>query len=559
MKTEIRKYLPELLIIAAGMILFLPFIGRLHLFDWDEINFAESAREMIMTGDYSTVRINYLPFWEKPPLFIWMQALSMKIFGINEFAARFPNSLCGILTLLCLYRMGKRIYDRDFGLYWTMAYAGSILPFFYFKSGIIDPWFNLFIFLGIMNFIFMLDAGQPGTRRVRALAAGLFLGLAVLTKGPVGFLLFILTTGVYWTINRFRMRIGWKEALIFLMALILSGSAWFIIQVLKGNYGLILEFVQYQVRLLRTRDAGHGGFLLYHFLVLLLGVFPSSLLALKGFRRNYYDGGIQKKLRIWMVVLLLVVLVVFTAVKTKIVHYSSLAYFPITYLAAGVVYKIVNKHLRNYRWIDILIASAGFLCGMFIVAAPWIMMRKDRIIASGRITDAFALGNLGAPVKWTGYESLVGVVLIAGVVVYLVLAWKEKRSAYPVLFASVALFTSLFVCIFVPRVEGYTQKALVEFCEDRQGEDCYVATLRLKSYAPLFYTKKPVPAEPGPRSTEWLLKGPIDKPAYFITRNKSASGYLEDNPGLQKVGERNGYVFLKREVTGKNLGDDDRR
>jgi 4-amino-4-deoxy-L-arabinose transferase-like glycosyltransferase len=59
----------------------------------DEINFAESAREMIVTGDYSKVQINFNPFWEKPPLFIWMQVLSMKIFGINEFAARFPNAV----------------------------------------------------------------------------------------------------------------------------------------------------------------------------------------------------------------------------------------------------------------------------------------------------------------------------------------------------------------------------------------------------------------------------------------------------------------------------------
>ena len=557
MKTEIRKYLPEILIILAGVILFMPLIGRLHLFDWDEINFAESAREMIRTGDYSTVRIDYLPFWEKPPLFIWMQALSMKVFGIGEFAARFPNSVCGILTLLCLYRMGKRIYDRNFGLYWMMAFAGSILPFFYFKSGIIDPWFNLFIFLGIMNFIFMLDARLPGVRRVRALVAGLALGLAVLTKGPVGVLLFLLTTGVYWTINRFRMRIGWKEAVIFLLALILSGGAWFIIQVLKGNDAMIGEFMQYQVRLFRTRDAGHGGFLFYHFVVLLLGVFPASLFALKGFRRNYYDSGIQKKLRIWMVTLLLVVLVVFTVVRTKIVHYSSLAYFPLTYLAAAVVYKIVNNHLRNYRWLNILIACTGMVYGLLIMAVPRIMMEKDRIIASGRITDAFTLGNLGAPVEWTGYESLVGVALIAGIIIFLALAVKRKKSAYPVLFASVALFTSLFVFVFVPRVEGYTQKALIEFCKDRQDEHCYVATLGLKSYAPLFYARKPVPERHVPQGTEWLLNGPIDRPAYFIARNKNASEFLKDHPGLTLLSERNGYVFLKRDPPGKNPGDDD--
>jgi len=44
-------------------------LGHVHLFDWDEINFAESAREMISSGDYMRVQINYSPFWEKPPLF----------------------------------------------------------------------------------------------------------------------------------------------------------------------------------------------------------------------------------------------------------------------------------------------------------------------------------------------------------------------------------------------------------------------------------------------------------------------------------------------------------
>src|SRR4030066_2459796 len=96
---------------AIAALLFIPFLGGVHLFDWDEINFAESAREMIESGDYLTVQINFTQFWEKPPLFIWMQVVSMKLFGINEFAARFPNAICGIITLLTLYSIGKRIYD----------------------------------------------------------------------------------------------------------------------------------------------------------------------------------------------------------------------------------------------------------------------------------------------------------------------------------------------------------------------------------------------------------------------------------------------------------------
>ena len=67
--------LPELKQIV-GALLFIPFIGNMPLFDWDEINFAECAREMLLTKEYFSVKINYQPFWEKPPIFIWMQALS---------------------------------------------------------------------------------------------------------------------------------------------------------------------------------------------------------------------------------------------------------------------------------------------------------------------------------------------------------------------------------------------------------------------------------------------------------------------------------------------------
>ena len=65
---------------------FIPFLGRVHLFDWDEINFAECSREMLKMHDFSRVYINFKPFWEKPPMFMWMQIAAIKIFGVTEFA-----------------------------------------------------------------------------------------------------------------------------------------------------------------------------------------------------------------------------------------------------------------------------------------------------------------------------------------------------------------------------------------------------------------------------------------------------------------------------------------
>ncbi len=249
----------------------------MHLFDWDEINFAESAREMIASHDYLTVKINFIPFWEKPPLFIWMQVLSMKIFGINEFAARFPNALCGIITLLVLFRTGTRIADKKFAITWVVLYGGSILPFIYFKSGIIDPWFNLFIFLGIYQcYLFVVS---DKNRTLKIAGSALFIGLAILTKGPVALLVFLLSAGIYLVIHKFKVRIRFTDFLVYLVVLSFVGGFWFILQILKGNMGIIADFIEYQIRLFRTHGAGHRGFLFYHFVVLLFGAFPASLLA----------------------------------------------------------------------------------------------------------------------------------------------------------------------------------------------------------------------------------------------------------------------------------------
>src|SRR3954468_9363267 len=99
------RIVSNLLLTILCLIFFLPFLGSVHLFDWDEANFAECAREMLVSHDWGRVQVDFQPFWEKPPLFIWMQALSMKALGVNEFAARLPNALCGAATLLLCFNL----------------------------------------------------------------------------------------------------------------------------------------------------------------------------------------------------------------------------------------------------------------------------------------------------------------------------------------------------------------------------------------------------------------------------------------------------------------------
>ena len=152
----------------AAALLFLPFLGHVHLFDWDEINFAECAREMIVQKDYLRMQIDFAPFYEKPPLFIWLQVLSMKAFGVNEYAARFPDALAGIATLVTLFHVGRKTTNEQTGRWWAILYAATWLPHIYFKSGIIDPVFNFFIFVSF----YQVWADEAWSAKIAACRAG---------------------------------------------------------------------------------------------------------------------------------------------------------------------------------------------------------------------------------------------------------------------------------------------------------------------------------------------------------------------------------------------------
>lgn len=539
----IRIRYPLLWIALGGTLLFLPFLGQVHLFDWDEANFAEAAREMLVTGDWLTVQINYEPFWEKPPFFIWLQALSMKTFGVNEFAARFPNAICGIVTLCLLFLAGKKLSDETTGWLWVLAYAGSILPFFYFKSGIIDPWFNLFMFLGVW-FIFRSEEKENCLKFL--FFAGLFTGLAVLTKGPVGLLIVLLTWFVILLLKKFRDFPSLKGILLFTGAFVIAGGLWFLIEIISGKSYVIMDFIRYQIRLLTTRDAGHGGPFFYHFAVVLFGCFPASVIALRSFGRMAGPEPGEAGFRRWMIVLLLVVLLLFSFVRTKIVHYSSLSYFPVTFLAALAIRSWLRKGIRPPKRIIRFTAILGTIIALALIALPLLMMNKDRLIESGMVTGMQTPGLLQAEAGWTGFDTIPGILLLAGMIIFTVLARRKMATGALMLFGSTVIAVFLAMVLIAPRVEHHVQRAAIEFYKQHDEGKSYVQPLGFKSYAYLFYTKKPVPADERHNEKEWLFYGDTGKPVYFVIRQKEAAQHEGWFPHFNKLYEKNGFVFYKR-------------
>lgn len=566
-----NKYLALGFIILVAAVIFIPLIGNSPLFDWDEINFAECAREMVVTGNYSQVQLNYNPFWEKPPFFIWLQAISMNIFGVNEFAARFPNALCGIITLCVIYLVGKKTNSPKFGLAWALVYAGTLLPHFYSKSGIIDPWFNLFIF---SSFYFILlhfnnPIGKEGVKT--SVLSGFFLGLAVLTKGPAAIVIVGVFLGALWGFHRFKKITNLKFLMIFIGSLVLTGFSWFIVESLRGNAHVIKAFIDYQIRLFKTEDSDHGGFLLYHFVVLLIGCFPSSLLLILSFRKSSHDTPFQKHVKLGMLILFFVVLGIFTLVKTKIVHYSSLCYLPLTYLATYSLFKLLSNEFKIKKWflisfilISLLIGTAFMLMGMIDKFKPW-------LLESGLIKDDFALGNLQAQVHWQGWEWLIGFLFIFVSHLCARFIGKGVHKLLFYLYGFYILFCIAAINVFIPKIEQYTQHAAIEFYEAVADKDFYVETSGFKSYAYLFYSKKPAEHNTNPDClsymkqnldemeqkgynrltsfslafTNWMQFGNIDKPAVFVCKVNNAESLLK-NRLVKKMYAKNGYVFCVR-------------
>ena len=549
-----QKLFYSLVLAGLSIVFFIPFLGGVRLFDWDEINFAECAREMIVLRDYLHVHMDFKPFYEKPPFFFWLQAMMMNGFGINEFSARLPNAICGIITLVYLYNLGNKLHGHRFGLLWALAYLGSVTPHLYFRSGIIDPFFNLFIFVSLVNLIFASWKRDrfggamtvPKSEWTYILISGFVLGLAILTKGPVAYLIVTLVLLTYWALNRFRWFITPAQFLGFSAAVAVGSLLWYGLDIYLNGPTLVREFLAYSIRLFSTPDAGHIGFPGYHFIILLVGCFPASIFAIRALGSLFIERNYQREFRRWMLILFWVVLVLFSIVQSKIVHYSSLCYFPLTYLAALTLLQLEERKIQFNNWMR---AGLILIGGIFVIAVgglPLVAHRMD-LVRSMADQDAFSQGNLDAKIDWPLWTILPGIWLL--VILIIVIVWfnrREPAQASFALFVGVAVFITLTLWCFIGRIESISQAAAMRFFERARGQNVYVKTYGYHSYGPYFYAQKPPVTNSNQYNQEWLLRGRIDKDVLFVQHASEQPTLLDSLPDVRKTGEENGFVFYHR-------------
>jgi len=177
-------------------LLFFYALGAYPLFDPDEPRYAEASRQIALYGDWITPHFNGLIRLEKPPFFYWLAALSYKTFGISEWSARFPSGVLAFLTVGMSGLLTHWCNGWKKGLLSGLVLATSILFLGIARMSITDM--TLTTWLSGAGFSLYLVAHN---HRRWWLAAGAFIGLALLTKGPIGIALPVTVIGLYslWT------------------------------------------------------------------------------------------------------------------------------------------------------------------------------------------------------------------------------------------------------------------------------------------------------------------------------------------------------------------------
>ncbi len=184
-----------LVVLAAAVILFIN-IGGWDLWNPDEPRYAEVAREMVKNGNYLVPHINGHIYPDKPPVFFWLIALcSMPLGDVSAAAARFPSALAalGVIFLTCL--LGRKLYNPAVGIFAGLILLSTAQFFWLAVRANIDMTLTLWTTLAI----FLLYCGytRERGRHLCYLLAYFIMGLATITKGPVGIAIPLITMLLY--------------------------------------------------------------------------------------------------------------------------------------------------------------------------------------------------------------------------------------------------------------------------------------------------------------------------------------------------------------------------
>lgn len=203
-----------MLIIATLYVCYFSHLGAIGLVGPDEPRYAWIARDMADTGDWVTPRLYGKPWFEKPPLYYWGAALSFKLFGVNEAAARLPSAISALLATLALAWLALRLYGAETARWLLLLLPSTVGMIGFSHAAATDMPFSGMLTIAMVCAAAVLGLTRnenspviPRTPWLALLLFGFFLGLGVLAKGPAAI---ILSGGAvfFWALSTKR----WRDA-----------------------------------------------------------------------------------------------------------------------------------------------------------------------------------------------------------------------------------------------------------------------------------------------------------------------------------------------------------
>lgn len=196
---KLLEHRPRLFVLLVATVTLTAGFVSMPFWDEDEPRFAAIARTMVTTGDWIVPMYNGELAVDKPVLMHWCMALGFKVFGFTEFAARLPSAVAAVLTALALLRAGTRWFNPATGITAALAYLGCLLVAIEAHAATPD---SILVALTTWGTLLLVEPLLPDRRQVNhlqghspstlslgyAVLAGSLFGLAVLCKGPIGFI-----------------------------------------------------------------------------------------------------------------------------------------------------------------------------------------------------------------------------------------------------------------------------------------------------------------------------------------------------------------------------------
>ncbi len=356
-----------LLLLAVAIIWF----GNLEyrkLIRPDEGRYAEIPREMVVSGDWTTPRLNELKYFEKPPLQYWATAVAYEVFGEHQWTSRIWAALTGFAGILLAWFAGTRLFGRQAGIYAALLLGSSMLYAMMAHINTLDMGVTFFITLGLFALLLAQNEERVAVRRNWMLLAWSGLALAVLSKGLMGLILPGAALFLYSVFNRdvaVWKRMHWFSGLL-LFSLI--AVPWFVL-VIKANPEFFQRFFIYE-HFERFTTKVHGRFQPWYYFVpiLLLGMMPWTAPMFDTLLRTW-RGSMQKAgtfsperfLLVWVVFVYLF----FSVSDSKLPSYL-LPMFPALALLMGK--QLAEMTARRLFWLTL---PALFVAIVLLAVAPF--------------------------------------------------------------------------------------------------------------------------------------------------------------------------------------------